>query len=237
MNFTLRVFLLGLFLLLPAGLRAAHLCTADPAPGDTRNEFQAWGGYSPHSGGPISSTPYTKFAVGGLLYSRRCWSWSNFSIGYNVGLIPAAIVSQPFLIYDPTPTILPAGGTYTIVGSSGPGPVLISFNPFAPARKVYGFAATPIGFTFDWWHSSRVYPFVQTDFGLIKSREPIPYPFAPETSLNFLLSMGGGIKVRLGKSLALSTGYKLMHISNAGRSSLNPGLDNNVVFAGISLLK
>ena len=215
---------LYLLLLLPALSSAAHICTADPVSADKRNEFQVWGGNSQVSGGPISTTPNRQFTAVGLLYSRRCWSWSRTSLSYNIGVLPAAIVRVP------TNFTLPIG--------VGTGPIIIiATGPLVLAHHVYGFAATPIGFTFDAWRTRRLYPFLQADGGLSKSAEPVPYTEYPSgTRGNFLMSLGGGVKIRAGKSIAFSLGYKLMHLSNAGRS-FNPGLDNNVLFAGISLLK
>ncbi len=234
----------------PCAVRAAHFCTTDPVAGDTRNEFQAWGGYSPHSGGPISSTTNTNFGVGGLLYSRRCWSWSTVSLSYNVGFMPAAIVHQPTLLFSyPGPTLTPVTTVITTSGNPSGGGVWVigtittagdfpnGYPLLSLRRTVYGFAGTPIGFTFDAWRSARVYPFLQVDGGLIKSSQPVPYNVPEGTSGNFLLSLGGGVKIRIHKAVALSAGYKLMHISNADRTYFNPGLDNNVIFAGISLLK
>ena len=240
MTFIPRFFLISLALTAPCVVRAAHLCTSDTIAGDTRNEFQAWGGYSPHAGGPISSTPHTEFGVGGFLYSRRCWSSSKVSLGYNIGLMPVALVHVPTIAFSgpPIPTLVPtSGGVWTVGGTYTWAGVVANSTIISPAHTVYGFAATPIGFTFDAWRSSRIYPFAQVDGGLIKSSEPVPYNVPGATSGNFLVSLGGGVKIPAGKSLAFSAGYKLMHMSNAGRSSFNPGLDNNVFFAGISLLK
>ena len=241
MTFIPRFFLISLALTAPCIVRAAHFCTGDSIAGDTRNEFQAWGGYSAHSGGPISSTPNTEFGVSGFLYSRRCWFSSKLSLSYNIGFMPVALVHAPALgistiLTVSSPVIPTSGGVWTVGGTYTYGGVANS-TIISPAHTVYGFAATPIGFTFDAWRSSRIYPFAQVDGGLIKSSEPVPYNVPGATSGNFLVSLGGGVKIRAGKFLAFSFGYKLMHMSNAGRSSFNPGLDNNVFFAGISLLK
>lgn len=145
--------------------------------------------------------------------------------------VPALGISTIVISTVSSPVIPTSGGVW-VFGGTNTNSVVIS-----PAHTVYGFAATPIGFTFDAWRSSRIYPFAQVDGGLIKSSEPVPDNVPRATSGNFLLSLGGGVKIRAGKSIAFSLGYKLMHISNAGRTDVNPGLDNNVFFAAISLLK
>ncbi len=53
------------------------------------------------------------------------------------------------------------------------------------------------------------------------------------TGLNFMFDVGGG--VRIGRAVTL--GYKFLHISNANTTSFNPGLDNNVIYAGYSFVR
>ena len=36
---------------------------------------------------------------------------------------------------------------------------------------------------------------------------------------------------------AITLGYKFLHISNGFTSAVNPGVDNNVFYAGFSILK
>ena len=106
-----------------------------------------------------------------------------------------------------------------------------------PAHSVYGFGITPVGFVFDFGRTRKLYPFAQIDGGIIASTESIP-ELAPDTSaLNFLFDFGGGVKWRPRERYAITFGYKFLHVSNAGTTSINPGLDNNVVYAGFSLLK
>ena len=53
----------------------------------------------------------------------------------------------------------------------------------------------------------------------------------------FLIDIGGGVRIKAGQRYAISVGYKLVHVSNGGTTRVNPGLDNNVFFAGFSILK
>jgi hypothetical protein len=82
-----------------------------------------------------------------------------------------------------------------------------------------------------------MYPFLQTNEGIIASGEPIPINVIGATGLNFLIDIGGGIRIRTGQRRVISLGYKFLHISNGFTSALNPGVDNNVFYAGFSLLK
>jgi hypothetical protein len=112
-------------------------------------------------------------------------------------------------------------------------PVAVLFQP----NGVYGFAVTPLGFTLDFGRSHKVYPFLQTNEGIIASAEPIPLNVPGATALNFLIDLGGGVRIKTGERHALSLGYKFLHISNAFTSPVNPGVDNNVFYAGFSILK
>ena len=123
--------------------------------------------------------------------------------------MPAAIVRQPNLTY------------YSEF-----------FATTTPAHSVYGFGITPLGFTFDFERAHKVYPFAQIDGGIIASTESIPDNIANTSALNFLFDFGGGVKWRPNDRYAFTFGYKFLHISNAGTTSVNPGLDNNLVYAG-----
>lgn len=122
-------------------------------------------------------------------------------------------------------------------------PAAILFEPgqylpqFVPSHAVYGFAITPLGFTADFGRHRSVFPFVETDEGIIASSEPIPINVTGATGLNFLIDLGGGIQIKVGERHAVSLGYKFLHISNGFTSPVNPGVDNNVFYAGFSILK
>jgi hypothetical protein len=106
-----------------------------------------------------------------------------------------------------------------------------------PAHSVYGFAVAPVGFTFDLARKRRVHPFIETIGGIIASSEPIPENQPDASGLNFFFDFGGGIRWRVAERGALSLGYRFFHISNAGTTSFNPGVDNNVFYVGYSFLR
>ncbi|MGA3205007.1 MAG: acyloxyacyl hydrolase [Bryobacteraceae bacterium] len=108
---------------------------------------------------------------------------------------------------------------------------------FEPTHAVYGFAVTPLGFTAEFARGHRVYPFLETNEGIIASSEPIPINITGATGLNFLIDVGGGVRIRTGERHAISLGYKFLHISNGFTSAVNPGVDNNVFYAGFSILR
>ncbi len=108
---------------------------------------------------------------------------------------------------------------------------------FEPAHAVYGFAITPVGFTAEFGRRHRVYPYLQTNEGIIASSEPIPINVLGATGLNFVIDVGGGVRIKTSERRAISLGYKFLHISNGFTSAANPGVDNNVFYAGFSILR
>jgi len=108
---------------------------------------------------------------------------------------------------------------------------------FEPAHAVYGFAITPLGFTAEFGRRKRVCPYLQTNEGIIASSEPIPINVVGATGLNFVIDVGGGVRIKTGERRAISLGYKFLHISNGFTSAFNPGVDNNVFYLGFSILR
>jgi hypothetical protein len=101
------------------------------------------------------------------------------------------------------------------------------------ARWVYGFAVAPLGVTVE-FSRRRLYPFLETMGGIVASTEPIPINRPNATGLNFLFDFGGGVRWDIHPGRTLSLGYRFLHISNANTTSFNPGVDNNVIYAGFS---
>lgn len=199
----------AILFLIPAAPVWAAFCSPDSAPSGPRHDFQFFAGYSPASTTLIGTTTDRRFLMAGFGYSYRCWVWPGLSVSYSAELMPAAVLLQP---------------TQYLPQSE-------------PAHAVYGFAATPLGFTAGFGRRHRLYPFLEINAGIIASSEPIPINVPGATGLNFLVDAGGGVRVKTGQRRAISLGYKFLHISNGFTSPVNPGVDNNVIYAGFSLLK
>ncbi len=119
--------------------------------------------------------------------------------------------------------------------TAGVMPVAVLLQPrtvAAPRHAVYGFAVTPVGMIAEFARARRLHPFMEFMGGIIASTEPIPIRAANATGLNFIIDVGGGLEWRVRQRAAVRFGYKLVHISNAGTTSFNPGVDNNVVYVG-----
>ncbi|MBV9760942.1 MAG: acyloxyacyl hydrolase [Acidobacteriaceae bacterium] len=197
---------------------AASFCTHDPVPDDTKQQFEFLAGYSPSSATLIGTTEDRRFVIAGFEYSYRCWAWRNNSISFTPGILPAAILFQP------------AQYLYTLQDG------FYAFRQ-TPSHAVYGFAILPVGFTFDFARRRAVHPFLETRGGIIASTEPIPIDTIDATALNFIFDFGGGLQWTVTQRNAISFGYKFLHISNANTTATNPGVDNNVFYAGFSFLR
>jgi Lipid A 3-O-deacylase (PagL) len=213
-------YLFSWLLLLSTPLLSNGICRTDPIANDYHHEFQFYAGYSPNSPTLIGTAENRRFAAAGFNYFYRCWAWNRFSITFTPGVMPAAILLQPnesFLVPTSTNTL-----RYETVTS----------------QPVYGFAITPVGFSLDIGRTRSVYPFLQTDEGIIASTQPIPENIPDATGLNFLVDIGGGIKFQpSSKRFLLVLGYKFLHISNADTTRANPGVDNNIFYVGYSFLR
>lgn len=192
----------------------AGFCSpADSAP---RHEFDFFAGYSPASSTLIGTESGRRFIAAGFTYGYRCWIWRAASISFSPSAMPAAILLQPSEI---------------LYNFAAP------YERVSPPHAVYGFAIAPLGFTFEFLRSRRIHPFAETMEGLIASTEPIPENQPDASGLNFLFDLGAGVRWNRSARQAMSLGYRFLHISNAGTTSFNPGVDNNVFYVGYSFFR
>lgn len=127
--------------------------------------------------------------------------------------------------------------TWTNVSISYTGELMPAAILIEPTHSVYGFAVTPLGFTAEFMRRRKISPFIETNEGIIASSEPIPINAPAATGLNFLIDLGGGVRVKTSPRRAITLGYKYLHISNGFTSAFNPGVDNNFFYAGFSILR
>lgn len=131
-----------------------------------------------------------------------------------------------------------------------PAPIAISFSPslmpaaillqpreYVPAHAVYGFAVSPIGFTFEPARRHTLQPFFELRGGIIASTERIPENVPDGTALNFQFNFGAGVQWKFSETRALDLGYKFLHISNAFTTPVNPGVDSNIFYVGVSFFR
>ncbi len=187
-----------------------------PSNGQPRNEFEFFAGYSPFSVQFLGSEPDRRFVAAGFSYGYRCWIWKTSTVSFTPALMPVAILLQP------------AETLYNFVPP---------YQRVSPPHAVYGFAIAPLGFTWDVHRAWRVHPFFETIEGLIASTEPIPENQPNATGLNFLFDLGAGVRWNQSPRREVSLGYRFLHISNAGTTNFNPGVDNNVFYVGYSFVR
>ncbi|MGA2116137.1 MAG: acyloxyacyl hydrolase [Bryobacteraceae bacterium] len=142
----------------------------------------------------------------------RQFAIAGFAYSYRCWLRNAVAISY-------SATVLPAAILFqprqTYYALSPPGGLEVTY---ALAHSVYGVGVEPLGFNFEFARRHRLAPFVELGGGIIASTQPIPFD----------------VRCRIGRARAVSVGYRLMHISNANTTAVNPGIDNHVLWMGFS---
>ena len=174
------------------------------------NEYGIWGGGSFDSPTLIGTAEDRKFLTLGLRYGRILGGSRRVAYEYTIDVVPLAIVFQPEFAR--------------------------AFNR-NPDHSIYGAGISPIGFKVNFNRQGRVKPFASTSGGFLYFRRPVPIDVPLATKFNFTFEFSGGVQIFTRSRRAITLGYKFQHISNAGRSEVNPGLDANVFYAGFSLFK
>lgn len=138
-----------------------------------------------------------------------------------------------------------AGLTYgwVISGEHGPGMLRGSFEYavdavplyliFQPANTAYGIGVNPLNLKWDFHRHGRLVPYGELSGGLLFTTHDVP----PQTSsINFTPSAAFGAHF-LGERLAWTLEARYFHISNAGLSRLNPGINTFEIHVGVGKFK
>jgi hypothetical protein len=203
---------------------SAGVCSTGPYGDESRHAFEFSAGYSPFSTTLIGKATDRRLFAVGFAYSYRCWAWKPLSISFTPSIMPVAVVLQP--VSRVTVIVLNKAFARDETNLSG------------AAREVYGFGIAPVGFTVEFLRRRQVYPFIRVGVGILVSAEPVPENLPEATGLNFSLDCGAGVRWHpRGGRYGFELGYKLLHISNLSTALVNPGLDNNVFYAGFLILR
>jgi hypothetical protein len=179
------------------------------------NEFGVWGGISFHSPTLIGKTPDARFGNIGLRYGRVLAASKTVAFEWTIDAVPVSILSTKRIT---SVQIVPGGFTFT------------------EARKsVYGWGIAPIGLKFNFRRNRRVQPFAHATGGFLYFSEDVPV--AGGARFNFTFDFSGGVQIVNSNRRAFTIGYKYEHISNGFRSSINPGVDVQMVYVGFSIFK
>lgn len=96
-----------------------------------------------------------------------------------------------------------------------------------------GHGITPVGLQFNFNTKNVVQPFFKSSTGYMYFTEP--FPDERGVKFNFTLELGTGLEFVVGQNLSLSVGYKYHHMSNGQIGKINPGVDSNVFYTGITV--
>ena len=96
-----------------------------------------------------------------------------------------------------------------------------------------GFGGTPLGFQFNFRRDQLVQPFLKTSTGFMLFEKQ--FPDNRGTKFNFTLELGGGIEFATGDNISITLGYKYHHMSNFFIGQINPGVDSNIFYTGITI--
>jgi len=114
-------------------------------------------------------------------------------------------------------------------------PAAVVFEPDRVRRgrsTIYGAGLSPLGFKVNFAPQSWIQPFVAASVGFLYFQDDIPVP--DSSRFNFTPEIGLGVQFFFAPKSALMLGYKFHHISNAGISGNNPGMNSHVIYAGFS---
>jgi hypothetical protein len=79
--------------------------------------------------------------------------------------------------------------------------------------------------------TSRIAPYVEGGVGMVYTTQ---HTHEQGTQFNFLPQVGAGLQCFLNENLALTGGYRYRHLSNAGISDDNSGINHHFVLVGMS---
>jgi hypothetical protein len=102
-----------------------------------------------------------------------------------------------------------------------------AFVVFQPANTAYGFGLNPLGLKWNFATRETVVPYVELGGGTLFTTHTVP---AGTSSVNFTSSAAFGVHFLREKAWSVEVRY--MHISSAGLSSPNPGLNTVQVRLG-----
>jgi Lipid A 3-O-deacylase (PagL) len=186
------------------------------------NEFGLWGSFSVNSPDVYGSRAHGQFGALAFRYGRVVSASRHRVIEYTLDILPAEVMHQ--LSY--VPCTIESGGK------------LVSTHCVSDHETVYGGGISPLGWKFNFRPQRRFQPFAALSGGIVASVARIPTDLPGGTLFNFTAEWQLGFQLyNASRNRAWIAGYKLEHISNAFRTSVNPGIDLNVLFVGYSFFK
>ena len=107
------------------------------------------------------------------------------------------------------------------------------FMIFEPANTTYGFAISPLGLKWNFVRRGRIVPYFELGGGVLFTGNEVP----PGTSdVNFTPTAAVGFH-HLGNKWTWNMDVRFLHISDAGLSRFNPGINTLQVRLGIGMFR
>jgi hypothetical protein len=220
---------------------------------DPKTSYSVFAEYSNDSSHMIiGESENRRLFAAGADYNRRLGGRSLYSWHYQVEVIPLELLQNPKLtttvvgtvVGNPPVVAFPVGtiqfsslqskrcrsesgsGTYYEIGEGGLQiPVgTFTFTNDCSHPWTYGAGVSPLGQKVNFLPHDRLQPYVVVNAGFVGFAKTVPSDNA--TMFNFSFEFGGGIEWNARSGHAWSLDYRYHHISNAGRGTDNPGVDN-----------
>jgi Lipid A 3-O-deacylase (PagL) len=187
-----------------------------------KNEFGVWGAYSVNSPDVYGSQGHQQFGVAAVRYGRTLFSSRRLAVEYALDVEPVELARED----------------HYATCQTGSGGIVLIYSCVQGKQEVYGGGVSPFGWKFNFRTARRWQPFGALSAGFVASRQPIPADIAGATLFNFTFNFQVGVeRFNPAHTRAWTFSYALQHISNADRSSVNPGVDLNMITVGYSFFK
>src|SRR5215472_6782171 len=171
-------------------------------------ELRAVVGYSPNSNLVIGVSPNRELYFTALEYEHSIRQFWKTTLNYYGGIVPFMAVHHP---------------AESING--------VSF----PAATNWGGGAEPIGFAWNFRTASHFQPILETAGGVVYFNDQVP--IADSSQFNFMFHFGAGIEFYGRSGHFLTIGYRYQHISNANTGHFNPGIDSNLIYIAVPIIR
>ncbi|HYD51592.1 MAG TPA: acyloxyacyl hydrolase [Gemmatimonadaceae bacterium] len=169
---------------------------------------------------PFGSSPGNDLTLTAVRLTRAVAGSQRWTLDYTMDLVPVAWVSMP---------------RDTVVVDLWSCRTMHFCEVRVPAdgrREASGRGVEPLGLQLRFRRWSRVQPLVHLSGGALWFDDEVPR--TGTARFNFIGRLGAGVSAASTGGLAVTVGYTLAHISNGGTKPLNPGIDSQMLYVGLT---
>ena len=177
-----------------------------------------WLGFSPNSRVGEFAMPRRRLVLMGARAEWVIEALHSVTLAATSDIVPVAVITHT-PTYITREVVFPGGGTTQLKEQTG-------------NKPVYGAGGMPFGFKLLVGSSPSVRFFGATSVGGLWFTRDVPIPDGRR--FNFAFEYGGGIEFGRRNQRTVILGYKFHHLSNANSAAVNPGLDSDVIYVGMS---